>query len=77
MSNGAITASVGWCSEFCTVSSVAIMPSVMDLSRYSWALTCWLPMAGPPARIWSLTPVSMPPWATSGPVAIFLLVFRL
>ena len=27
----------------------------------SWAETSWLPMAGPPARTWILTPVSSPP----------------
>jgi hypothetical protein len=43
------------------------MPSVIDRSAYIWADTGWKPMAGPPARISSFTPVSTP-WETSGPV---------
>src|SRR5581483_11869647 len=31
----------------------------------------WKPIAGPPARIWSCTPVSTPPCATSSPVTDF------
>lgn len=66
MSNGASTAVVGCRSEFATASSVASIPIVMVLSRYICAETCPKPIAGPPARISSRTPVSIPR-DTSGP----------
>ncbi len=71
MSRGVTTASVGCLAENCTAESVNTKPSVIDLSRYIWALVCWKPMAGPPARTSILTPVSLP-WVTSGPVTRFL-----
>src|SRR3954454_17542946 len=42
----------------------------MVLSRYICALTVWNPIAGPPARISTLTPVSAPP-AINVPVTFF------
>src|ERR1700755_1903957 len=41
-------------------------------SAYSCDVTVWKPIAGPPARISSFTPVSTPPCATSSPVTDFL-----
>ena len=46
--------------EFWIASSVTTWPSVIDLSAYICALTCWKPIAGPPLRISTLTPVSWP-----------------
>ncbi len=71
ISSGAITASVGCLAEFWIASSVETWPSVIVLSAYICALTCWKPIAGPPVRISTLTPVSLPP-ATSGPLTRFL-----
>src|SRR5438552_11829070 len=45
----------------------------MDGSLYSCEVTVWNPIAGPPARISSLTPVSTPPWAMSSPVTDLVL----
>ena len=70
ISSGATTAMVGWPTEFWIASSVETWPSVIDLSAYICALTCWKPIAGPPLRISILTPVSWPE-ATSGPLRIF------
>src|SRR6266511_3948276 len=47
MSRGVTTASVGCLAENCTAESVNTKPSVIDLSRYIWALVCWKPIAGP------------------------------
>ena len=43
----------GWpaAAEFWIASSVDTSPSVIAGSAYSWALTCWKPIAGPPKRI--------------------------
>ena len=65
------TASVGCFAEFWIASSVETCPSVIVLSAYICALTCWKPIAGPPVRISTLTPVSWPD-ATSGPDTRFL-----
>src|ERR687886_1214025 len=45
------------------------MPSRMLSSWYIWAVTSWNPIAGPPARISTLTPV-----VPSGPEYVFLFV---
>src|SRR5215467_3980447 len=57
---GAMTWTVGWSLEFWIASSVATTPSVRVGSRYIWAETCWNPIAGPPERTSSRTPVSRP-----------------
>src|SRR4051794_5840265 len=40
-------------------------------SCLSWEATVWYPMAGPPVRTSMVTPVSLPPEATSGPRTTF------
>ena len=42
------------------------------MSRYIWAVTVWKPMAGPPERTSSFTPVSLPLLSTSVPLTDFL-----
>jgi hypothetical protein len=73
ISSGASTASVGCFAEFWTASSVETWPRVIDLSAYICAETCWKPIAGPPVRTSTLTPVSWPE-ATRGPRITFFLV---
>src|SRR5919202_6474990 len=63
------TARVGWLADEPICSSVPIMPSRMLSSWYIWAVTSWKPIAGPPARISTLTPV-----VPSGPEYVFLFV---
>src|SRR5919202_576041 len=63
------TARVGWLADEPICSSVPIMPSRMLPSWYIWAVTSWNPMAGPPARISTLTPV-----VPSCPEYVFLFV---
>ena len=48
VSSGAATATVGSSVEFWMASSVDTRPSVIALSAYSCALTCWKPIAAPP-----------------------------
>jgi hypothetical protein len=67
-SSGARTAFVGWESDSWMASSVATKPSVMSSSAYICAVTDWKPMAGPPARISSSTPVLSPSASISVPV---------
>lgn len=54
------TAVVGSLPENCTCSSVDMYPRVMSLSWYICDATFVYPIAGPPARISSLTPVLLP-----------------
>ena len=72
ISNGATTPSSGCARDCWTSSSEFSIPIVIDGSAAICAETGWLPIAGPPARISSRTPVSTPD-ATSGPVTDFLL----
>ncbi len=60
-------ATVGWVFDSSMAVSVSTKPSRMLWSSYISAGTSWLPMAGPPARTWILTPVSWP-WAMSSAV---------
>jgi len=64
---GAITPSSGAVAESVTSSSDAGMPNVIDGSMRSCAAVGVYPIAGPPARSSSFTPVSTPP-ATSSPL---------
>ena len=59
-SNVAKTAVVGSAAEFCTDSSVFTQPSSTSLSAYICDGTVWNPIAGPPERISTSTPVYSP-----------------
>ena len=68
VSMGATTAWVACLSEKRIASSVLTWPRVMLVSLYIWEDTGSNPIDGPPRRTSSLTPVSLPPAATSGAV---------
>ena len=59
-SNVAMTAVVGSATEFCTDSSVFTQPSSTSLSEYICDGTGVKPIAGPPARTSTSTPVYSP-----------------
>jgi hypothetical protein len=73
ISMGAATARVGCSLAKRIASSVLTWPSMMLLSVYICSETSLKPVAGPPERISSRTPVSLPS-ATSGALTMSFLV---
>src|SRR6266508_3571071 len=70
-SRRASTPVVGWVFDNWMTSSLAFATArLMSGSAYIWAVACWKPIAGPPARSSRLTPVFLPP-AVKGAVTRF------